>query len=181
MNPHVVAVSRSAKHSFSKPNRTVINLVEGFGIEGDAHAGKTVKHRYLVKKDPARPNLRQVHLIAAELLDELNASGFSVAPGQLGENITTRGIDLLALPTAAKLRIGKEAEIELTALRNPCHQIDKFQEGMLKAVLDRDEEGNLVRKAGVMGVVLIGGEIRPGDAITIARPPEPHRQLGYIW
>jgi MOSC domain-containing protein YiiM len=174
-------VSRSAQHTFSKPNQPTINLIEGFGVEGDAHAGKRVKHRFLVKKDPLRPNLRQVHLIDAELLDELNADGFSVGPGQLGENITTRGIDLLALPTGAKLQIGAEAEVELTALRNPCHQIDDFQKGMLNAVLDRDEEGNLIRKAGVMGVVLVGGEIRPGDAIMIDLPPEPYEPLEYVW
>lgn len=181
MHPTIAAVSRSAQHTFSKANQPVINLIEGFGVEGDAHAGKRVKHRFLVEKDPMRPNLRQVHLIGAELLDELNASGFAVDPGQLGENITTRGIDLLALPTGAKLQIGVEAEIELTALRNPCHQIENFQEGLLKAVLDRDEEGNLIRKAGVMGIVLVGGEIRPRDTIIIALPSEPYQPLEYVW
>lgn len=179
MNPIVTAVSRSSQHTFSKPNQAFINLIEGFGVEGDAHAGKTVKHRHLVNRDPTKPNLRQVHLIHAELLDTLNVDGFSVDPGQLGENITTRGIDLLGLPTGTKLKIGVEVVVEVTGLRNPCFQIDNFQKGMLKAVLDRDEEGNLIRKAGVMGVVLIGGEIRPGDAITIGLPPEPYRPLEY--
>jgi len=179
MNPIVIAVSSSSQHTFSKPNKALITLIEGFGVEGDAHAGKTVKHRVLVKRDPTKLNLRQVHLIHAELLDTLYADGFSVDPGQLGENITTRGIDLLGLPTGTKLKIGVEAVVEVTGLRNPCVQIDNFQKGMLKAVLDRDEEGNLIRKAGVMGVVLVGGQIRPGDAITINLPPEPHRQLEY--
>lgn len=181
INPSVVAVSCSANHTFSKPNQPFINLIEGVGVEGDVHAGKTVKHRYLVKKDSTKPNLRQIHLIQAELFDELNTKGFSVSPGQLGENITTRGVDLLSLPTRTKLHIGPEAVIELTALRNPCHQIDKFQKGLLKAVLHRDAEGNVIRKAGVMGIVLVGGEIRPSNPIMIDLPPEPHHQLVYIW
>lgn len=180
MNPSVVAVSRSSQHTFSKPNQELINLVEGVGVEGDAHAGKTVKHRYLVKRDPTQPNLRQVHLIHSELLDTLNAKGFSVDPGQLGENITTRGLDLLGLPTGTRLKMGPEAVVEVISLRHPCGQIDDFQEGLLDEVLDRDEEGNLIRKAGVMGIVLTGGQIRPGDAITIELPPGPHRQLEYI-
>ena len=177
----VIAVSCSAQHTFSKQNQSFIRLIAGIGVEGDAHAGKMVKHRYLARKDPTKPNLRQVHLIQAELLDELNARGFSVGSGELGENITTRGVDLLALPTGTKLHIGTEAVIELTALRNPCHQIDDFQEGMLEAVLDTDEGGNVIRKAGVMGIVLIGGEIRPGDSILIELPPEPHKALEYVW
>ena len=177
----VIAVSSSETHSFSKPNQDVINLIEGIGVEGDAHSGKTVKHRFLVKKDALRPNIRQVHLIHNELLDELNANGFSVNPGQLGENITSRGIDLLALPTGTILNIGYEVVIELTAFRNPCKQIDEFQEGMLKAVLYKDDEGNLVRKTGVIGIVRSGGEVRPGDTILFNLPPKPHQQLEYVW
>ena len=180
-DPVVIAVSRSPQHTFSKQFQTFITLIAGIGVEGDAHAGKFVKHRYLANKDPRRANLRQVHLLQAELLDELNASGFSVGPGQLGENITTRGIDLLALPTGTKLYIGAKAVVELTALRNPCHQIDDFQSGMLEAVSDSDEEGNVIRRVGVMGVVLTGGEIRPGDSIRIELPPEPHKSLEYVW
>ena len=181
MNPFVVAVSRSTQHTFSKPNQTVINLIEGFGVEGDAHAGKTVTHLFLKKKEPTRPNIRQVHLIHAELFDELSSGGFFVLPGQLGENITTRGVDLLALPTGTRLSIGPDAVVEVTALRNPCHQIDDFQKGLLKAVLDKDEEGNLIRKSGVMGVVLTGGEVRPDDTIMVELPAEPHQRLEYIW
>jgi len=181
MDPIVIAVSRSETHSFSKPNQDVIKLIEGIGVEGDAHSGKTVKHRFLVKKDALRPNIRQVHLIHNELLDELNAKGFSVNPGQLGENITTSGIDLLALPTGTILGVGGDVVIEVTALRNPCKQIDEFQEGMLKAVLYKDEKGNLVRKTGVMGIVRIGGEVHPGDNIVITLPSEPHQQLEYVW
>ena len=180
MNGIVLAVSRSSQHTFSKPNRTSIKLIEGIGVEGDAHAGKKVQHLYLVKKDPTQPNLRQVHLIHSELLNELNEEGFSVGPGQLGENITTQGIDLLNLPTGAKLHLGDQAVVEVTGLRNPCHQIDGFQKGMLNAVVDRDEEGNLIRKAGVMGVVLVGGKVRPRDAIKIYLPPGPHQRLEYI-
>jgi len=181
MEPTVIAVSRSASHTFSKPNREMIQLIAGLGVEGDAHSGKTIKHRFLVKKDATRPNIRQIHLIHAELFDEMSDKGYSIKPGELGENITTRGIDLLSLPTGAILNIGSDVAIEVTALRNPCKQIDDFQKGLLKEVLYKDEKGNLVRKTGVMGVILQGGEVRPGDNITVELPPEPHHKLEYIW
>ncbi|MGZ4112472.1 MAG: MOSC domain-containing protein [Tumebacillaceae bacterium] len=174
---NVVAVSVSGTHTFSKVNQERIQLLTGLGVEGDAHLGETVKHRSRVAQDPTQPNLRQVHLIHAELLEELQANGFAVSAGQMGENVTTRGIDLLGLPTGARLQIGETAVVEITGLRNPCVQIDRFQTGLLKAVLDHDEQGNLIRKAGVMGIVLAGGEIRPGDAIRVELPPEPHRPL----
>jgi len=177
MQASVLTVSRSATHSFSKPNRESIRLLAGLGVEGDAHAGETVKHRSRVKADPTQPNLRQVHLIQSELFDELKVKGFSVAPGELGENITTRGINLLSLPVGAKLQIGPSAVVEVTGLRNPCVQIDRFQKGLMKAVLDRDSEGSLILKAGVMGIVLAGGEVRPNDPISITLPPEPHCRL----
>lgn len=173
----VTAVSRSAEHTFSKPNQEAIVLVAGLGVEGDAHQGELVKHRSRVRRDPTRPNLRQVHLIHAELHDELDAAGFRVAAGELGENVTTRGVDLLGLPTGTRLRLGPEAVVEVTGLRNPCAQIDRFQQGVLKAVLDRDERGNPIRKAGVMSVVLVGGVVRPGDAIEVELPAEPHAAL----
>jgi MOSC domain-containing protein YiiM len=176
----VTAVSCSATHGFSKPNRESIRLLAGLGVEGDAHLGRTVKHRSRVAKDASQPNLRQVHLIHAELHDELRAAGFSVCAGQMGENVTTRGIDLLSLPTGARLLIGESALVEITGLRNPCVQIDRFQKGLMKAVLDRDPEGNLVRKAGVMGIVIEGGEVRPGDGIQVELPPKPHRPLACV-
>lgn len=162
--PVVVAVHRSSNHSFSKFAEDAIELVEGLGVQGDAHLGKTVKHRSRVARDPTQPNLRQVHLLHAELFDELMVAGFAVWPGDLGENITTRGIDLLGLSTGTRLHIG-HAVIEVTGLRNPCVQIDRFQQGLMAAVLDRDAQGQLVRKAGVMGVVVAGGEVRAGDRI----------------
>lgn len=177
MSAVVTAVGLSPAHSFSKPVADTIRLLAGLGVEGDAHLGVTVKHRSRVKVDPTQPNLRQVHLIQSELHDELAAAGFAVVPGDLGENVTTRGIDLLGLPTGAKLRLGPEAVVEITGLRNPCSQIDGFRQGLLKLVVGRDEAGNLVRKAGVMGVVLTGGTVRPGDPIGIELPPEPHRPL----
>ncbi|WP_243369396.1 MOSC domain-containing protein [Microvirga solisilvae] len=180
MNASVIAVSRSATHSFSKTNRESIRLLAGLGIEGDAHAGETVKHRSRVKADPTQPNLRQVHLIHAELFDELEAKGFTVTAGEMGENITTHGIDLLSLPVGTQLHIGTSAVVEVTGLRNPCVQIDRFQKGLMKAVLGRDSEGELVRKSGVMGIVLAGGEIRVGDAITVTLPTEPHRRLAPV-
>lgn len=176
----VMAVSRSPAHTFSKPNHESIRLLAGLGVEGDAHMGETVKHRSRVKRDPSQPNLRQVHLIHAELLDELRANGFDVSAGQMGENVTTRGIDLLALPTGTILRLGDAAVIEVTGLRNPCYQLDGLQPGLMAAVLDRDEHGALIRKAGVMAIVLVSGEVRPGDIIIVELPPEPHRSLEVV-
>jgi MOSC domain-containing protein YiiM len=173
----VEAVSRSATHTMAKGNLAEVRLLEGLGVEGDAHAGTTVKHRSRVLKNPFQPNLRQVHLIHAELHDELRAAGFDVAAGQMGENITTRGIALLDLPTGARLRLGDEAVIEVTGLRNPCAQLDGIQRGLMAAVLDRDEQGNLIRKAGVMAVVIAGGVVRPDDTITVELPPTPHQPL----
>jgi MOSC domain-containing protein YiiM len=173
----VVAVSRSETHSFAKANRDVVRLVEGFGVEGDAHGGPKVKHRSRVSRDPTQPNLRQVHLMHAELLDELAQSGFVVTPGELGENLTTRGIPLLELPTGARLRIGDEAVIELTGLRNPCVQIDRFKSGLLARVVARSDTGELVRRAGVMSIVVTGGLVRAGDAIVVELPTGPHHTL----
>jgi len=181
MKPTIIAVSKSESHTFSKPNQPTIHLIEGFGVEGDAHAGKTVKHRFLVKKDATKPNIRQIHLIHTELLDSLEEKGFSVKPGELGENITTRGIDLLGLPTGTILMIGSEVVVQVTALRNPCKQIDEFQKGLLKEVLYKDEEGNLVRATGVMGTILKGGTVQPGDSIVVELPPEPYHELEYVW
>jgi hypothetical protein len=173
----VAAVSSSATHTLTKGNHPEIRLLVGLGVEGDAHAGTTVKHRSRVLKNPYEPNLRQVHLIHAELHDELRAAGFAVAVGQMGENITTRGIALLDLPTGARLRLGDEAIVEITGLRNPCTQLESIQRGLMAAVLDCDEQGNLIRKAGVMAVVIAGGVVRSDDAITVELPPAPHRPL----
>lgn len=180
MDPIVEAVSSQPTHAFSKTNRDRIRLLAGLGVEGDAHAGETVRHRSRVVKDPTQPNLRQVHLIHAELHDELRLKGFRVLAGEMGENITTRGIDLLSLPAGTRLRLGPEALVEVTGLRNPCVQIDRFQKGMMAAVLDRDPDGKLVRKAGIMGIVLEGGEVRPGDAIRVELPAPPHRRLAPV-
>ncbi|MBZ0159671.1 MOSC domain-containing protein [Candidatus Methylomirabilis sp.] len=176
----VVAVCSSPTHSFGKPSLTAIRLLVGLGVEGDAHLGQTVKHRSRVAVDPTQPNLRQVHLIHAELYDELRTVGFDVSPGQMGENITTRGVDLLALPIGTLLRLGPEAVVEVTGLRNPCAQLDAFRPGLTAAVLDRDESGRLIRKAGIMGVVQVGGEVRPGDVVRVEWPPLPHRPLGLV-
>jgi MOSC domain-containing protein YiiM len=177
MTGSVSAVSCSAGHSLSKGNQRAIRLIEGIGVENDAHAGATVKHRSRVARDPSQPNLRQVHLIHAELHEELRGAGFEVAAGQMGENITTRDVDLLGLPAGARLRIGEAAVVEITGLRNPCAQLDRIQPGLMAAVLGHDSQGNLVRKAGVMGIVVAGGVVRPDDAITIDLPPVPHRPL----
>jgi len=180
MGAVVVAVSRSEKHTLAKPSQDSIRLLIGLGVEGDAHLGETVKHRSRVARDPSQPNLRQVHLIHAEFHDELRAAGFAVAAGQMGENITTRGVDLLGLPTGTRLRIGDAAVVEVTGLRNPCAQLDRIQPGLMGATLGRDDRGHVIRKAGVMGVVLAGGEVRPGDPIRVELPPEPHRSLAPV-
>ncbi|MEV5602592.1 MOSC domain-containing protein [Streptomyces sp. NPDC052299] len=177
MSGTVTAVSRNETYSFTKPNRDSVTLLAGLGVEGDVHAGVTVKHRSRVAQDPTQPNLRQVHLIHEELFEEVRALGFQVAPGDIGENITTRGIDLLALPVGTLLHLGAEAVVEVTGLRNPCMQIDDFQGGLLKQVVGRDEAGNIVRKAGIMSIVTVGGVVRPGDPVRIELPAEPHRPL----
>lgn len=177
MSGTVTAVSRSGTHTMSKPNERSIRLLEGLGVEGDAHLGPTVKHRSRVAKDPTVPNLRQVHLIHAELIDELRAQGFDMTPGEMGENVTTRGVDLLGLPTGTRLRLGDDAIIEVTGLRNPCRQLNGLRPGLMNATLDRDAEGNLVRKAGIMAVVVTGGDVRPGDVIAVDLPAAPHRKL----
>lgn len=161
----------------SKPGHEWIRLLEGLGVEGDAHMGTTVKHRSRVARDPTTPNLRQVHLIHAELLDELALRGFSVAPGSMGENVTTRGVDLLGLTTGTRLHLGATAVIEVTGLRNPCMQLEGIQAGLMKAALDRAPDGTLIRKAGIMSIVLSGGELRAGDPIVLELPKGPHRPL----
>lgn len=177
MTGTVIAVSLSNTHGFSKSNRDSIKLLAGLGVEGDAHCGTTVQHRSRVAKDPSQPNLRQVHLIHAELHDELRNVGFNISPGQMGENITTRGINLLGLPTNTRLRLGNNAVVKITGLRNPCAQLNRFKSGLMAAVLDKDEHGNIVRKAGVMGVVIASGVVNVGDTIHVELPSQPYRSL----
>jgi MOSC domain-containing protein YiiM len=175
----VVSVSRDTAHHFSKPTVDEVVLVEGWGVEGDAHAGTTVQHRSRVARDPSQPNLRQVHLLHAEVFDEVAEQGFAVAPGQMGENVTTRGVDLLGLPTDTVLHLGDTAKVRVTGLRNPCQQINDFEPGLLRAVLGRADDGSVERKGGVMAVVLAGGTVRPGDTIRVERPEvrEPLRPV----
>ncbi len=180
MTGSIVAVAQGRGHHFSKPPLFSIRLRAGLGVDGDAHAGVTVRHRSLAARHPTRPNLRQVHLIHAELFAELAAAGFDIGPGQLGENVTTRGIDLLALPVGARLHLGAAAVVQLTGLRNPCAQLDRFRPGLMAAVLGRDAQGGLVRKAGVMAVVLSGGEVQAGDAVAVGLPVLPHRRLEVV-
>jgi MOSC domain-containing protein YiiM len=177
MTAVVEAVSRSPRHRFSKQNELWVRLIAGLGVEGDAHAGETVKHRYDRRFHPHAPNLRQVHLIPAELLDELRADGFRVGPGDLGENVTTRGIDLGALPTGTRLHLGDAAVVEVTGLRTPCVQMERFQRGLVAATVGRDEHGAVVRRAGIMSIVATGGDVRTGDPLLVELPPEPHHPL----
>ncbi|MFN0116593.1 MAG: MOSC domain-containing protein [Paracoccaceae bacterium] len=177
MPASVFAVARASGHRFSKQVCGTIRLIAGLGVEGDAHAGVTAQHLSRKRRDPSAPNLRQVHLIHRELFDELAREAFAIEPGQMGENLTTRGIDLLALSRGTRLRLGGAAEIEITGLRNPCTQLDRFRPGLTAAVLDRAEDGALVRKAGVMAIVIAGGEVRPGDAIAVVHVPDRHEPL----
>jgi MOSC domain-containing protein YiiM len=176
----VTAVSRGATHTFTKPNTTGIRLLAGLGVEGDAHLGVTVQHRSRLRTDPDSPNLRQVHLIHAELFEELRAAGFAIVAGQIGENVTTRGINLLGLPAGTRLHLGETAVVEVTGLRNPCQQLDRFQAGLTAALLGRDPNGKLIRKAGIMSIVLAGGDVRPGDTIEIELPPPPHQPMDRV-
>lgn len=177
MPARVLAVCRSPRHGFSKAPALSIRLVAGLGVEGDAHAGVTVKHRSRVARDPTQPNLRQVHLVHAELFEDLGTQGFRIAPGDIGENITTEGVDLLALAQGTLLHLGGQAVVEVTGLRNPCLQLDRFAPGLMAACLGRDATGQPVRKAGVMGVVIAGGEILPGDPVGIVPPTGARRAL----
>lgn len=172
-----MAVSSNPEHALGKFRRDEIRLLAGLGVEGDAHAGATVQHRSRVARDPSQPNLRQVHLLQAELLEELALGGRPVEPGEMGENVTTRGLDLLALPTSTRLRLGRQAVVEVTGLRNPCAQLDGLYPGLMQAVLGRDQEGALVRRAGVMAVVIEGGPVRPGDLIVVELPALPQGRL----
>lgn len=177
MTATILSVCAARGHGFSKKPQMWLRLFAGLGVDGDAHAGATVKHRSRVARDPSQPNLRQIHLVHAELLDELATRGFKIGPGDIGENVLTRGIDLLGLSTGTRLRLGTDALIEVTGLRNPCVQLDRFRPGLMAAVLDRAPDGQLIRKAGVMAIVLANGEIRPGDPITPEPPPGPHKPL----
>lgn len=177
MTGWVEAVHSSPAHTVTKLGRPRIRLLAGLGVEGDAHMGHTVKHRSRVARDPTQPNLRQVHLIHGELHDELASAGFEVDPGSMGENITTRGVDLLALGSGTRLHLGEAAVVEITGLRNPCHQLDGIHSGLMAAVLSRDPEGNLIRKSGVMAIVVVGGDVKVGDPIVAESPALPFRPL----
>ncbi len=180
MHANIIALNVSSTHSFSKKTVSEMTLLAGLGVAGDAHCGAMVQHRSRVAQDPTQPNLRQVHLVHAELFDELRAEGFEILPGDMGENITTEGVDLLALPVDTELLLGTNAIIRITGLRNPCAQLDHFQPGLMAAVLNRNAAGELVRKAGVMGVVVRGGVVHSGDKITVTLPPEPHQRLARV-
>ena len=176
----MVAVCLDSEHRFSKGPVDVIEIVEGVGVRGDAHAGKTVQHLFQVEKDPSRPNLRQVHIIDTQFFALAAEHGFDVGPGDLGENITSEHLDSLALPRDACLRIGPEVVLRVTGLRNPCHQINDFRKGLLKVALGKDGDGQVARRVGIMAIVERGGAVRAGDAIRVDLPPEPHRPLAVV-
>jgi MOSC domain-containing protein YiiM len=173
MQGTVVSVNSDDAHRFSKIARQSVRLVEGHGIEGDAHAGRFVQHRHQAKKAPRAPNRRQVHLVQSELFEEMRRLGFVIAPGDLGENITTVGIDLLALPLGAQLHLGESAVVELTGLRTPCALIDKFKTRLKRAMIVRTPHGVTFR-AGVLGIVTSSGDLRPGDLVRAELPASRH-------
>jgi len=176
-SPFVIAVCKSPTHSMKKPVVPAINLIKGIGVEGDAHSGEKVKHLYLASRTPEKPNYRQVHLMHSELFDELNELGFSIEPGEMGENITTKGIDLLNLPEGTLLNLGDSGVIQVTGLREPCSQLNGVEKGLMKAVLGRDESGHLILKSGVMAIVIKGGEVKAKDKITVTLPKIPYKKL----
>lgn len=180
MEPTILSLSRDGAHRFSKGAADRLTLIAGIGVEDDAHAGRLVQHLARMAKEPHAPNLRQVHLIHAELLDELAGKGFAVQPGQLGENITTRGIDLLGLSRGTRLRLGADALIEITGLRNPCRQINDLAPGLMEATLDRGPDGAVIRKCGVMAVVVTGGDVHRGDPIRLESLPRTHEPLPVV-
>jgi MOSC domain-containing protein YiiM len=177
MGATVVAVSVRPDHFVSKENADSIRLLEGLGVEGDAHCGPKARHLSRVRRNPDEDNRRQVHLIQSELHDELRERGFELAPGQMGENVTTRGVDLLGLPAGARLRLGGDAVVEVTGLRTPCVQLDGIQPGLMKAVLAKRPDGEVRSRTGVMGIVVAGGEVRPDDPIAVEMPEPPHTPL----
>jgi MOSC domain-containing protein YiiM len=180
MTPQVTSVSLNPLHTFSKRPVPEIRILAHHGVEGDAHAGEKVQHLYRVRKNPNAPNLCQVHLIAEEFLEELRTQNFPIEPGQLGENIIVRSLDLCSLSVGATLRLGSDALIEITGLRDPCNQLNTLRPGLMKACLARSLDGTLIRKAGVMAIALVSGSVRPGDPIHLTLPPHPHRPMGPV-
>lgn len=180
MGAVVTAVSRSPAHTVVKDRRASIRLLAGLGVDGDVHQGETVQHRYAARRHPDAPNLRQLHLLHAELHDQLALAGFEVPAGAMGENVTTRGVELLRLPSGTRLRLGAEAVVELTGLRTPCRSLNRIAPGLMRTVLERDADGNVIGRAGVMAVVLTGGEVRPGDPIRVELPAAPYYQLAPV-
>jgi MOSC domain-containing protein YiiM len=169
----VVAVHRKEEYGVFKEIQESVHLVKGFGVQGDAHMGTLVQHRYNKKQNPNQPNLRQVHLIQAELFDDLKELGLIVKPGEMGENITTRNIDIINLPLDTKLHLGDSAILQLTGLREPCGQLNTVQKGLKNAVLDESGKS----RVGVMSVVLRGGAVKADDLIRVELPSEPHQDL----
>lgn len=180
MQGKVIAVSKSATHSLSKYNQESIKLIPDWGVEGDAHAGKTVQHLYLVRTDPTRRNNRHLHLFLQEMLDELAEKSFDLTPGQVGENLTTQGLPLMDMPVGTKLYIGDEVCLELTGLRDPCGQLNGIYPGLKAAMLDKDEQGNTIYRGGLYGVIRTGGVVKPGDTLRVELPPEPHVAMTII-
>ncbi len=173
----IIALSKSPFHTFTKTPEHSVRLLEGLGVDGDTHSGKTDQHRSHAARNPNAPNLRQVHLIHSELHDELREKGFKVGPGQMGENITTRGVDLLSLPAGTRLHLGKHAIVELTGLRNPCKQLNTIQDKLMQATIEKKADGTILRKSGVMSIVIAGGDVFLNDAIRVELPAEPHRAM----
>lgn len=177
MAGRIEALHSSPSHSLKKETTSSLEIIKGLGVKGDAHMGAKIKHVYRVRKDPNEPNLRQVHIIHAELFDELKTKDFDISFGEMGENITCSGLDILSLPTDTELQMGVSTRLKVTGLRNPCAQLDSIKKGLMKACLDRNQSGEMIPKVGIMTIVLEGGIINQGDEIKVVFPPEPHRKL----
>lgn len=172
----VLAVSADRGHRFRKMPQRDILLVEGHGVEGDAHAGPFVRHRYLARRQPRLPNLRQVHLIPSALFGTLRRCGYEIGAGGLGENVTTAGLNLEEMPLGTRILLGQTASVELIGLRTPCVLIDRFRSGLKQHLLAFAKTGPAFR-CGVMGVVRTGGRVAAGDVARVVLPSPPVRAL----
>jgi len=176
LDGRVVGLARDGRNGFSKSAMDTICLIQGQGVEGDAHSGPFVRHRYLARRQPRLPNLRQVHLIPSELFEALRNAGYDLHPGDLGDNIATAGLDLETLPMGALLDLGSEACIELTGLRTPCVLIDRFRTGLKRQMVCSEPVAPRFR-CGVMSIVRTGGRLAVGDPIRVRLPPKPWTDL----
>ncbi|SRR6266446_5986019 len=170
MSGRVIAVCCNPEPDLPKPVVDAVHLIENWGVEGDYHAGSLVRHRYLAKKDPTRPNMRQVLLMDAAVFAELAQNDIHIGPGMMGENITIEGMAMMQLAVGTRLAIGS-AIVEVTERRSPCYQLNGIDPRLLKAVA-RKQDGQAIFKAGIMAQILQGGWVRAGDLVKVLSPAD---------